>query len=218
MAISKRVRIAIEAPAKDLAAAGTIPDTHTFRDKKFVIRVSYAPSLSHGERQAVWDLWETNMRAMVEPSSFGWNPNEKRKELFHRHARFILVYGSSDAQEPTVPTSLAAFSMFRFEQDEGEDVIYCYELQVSQPYRSSGLGRFLVEKLTAIGKHWKMSKLMLTVLKSNTAARRFYQETGFEVDPSSPEYEPTSEDDVWVDEDGSDTETYDYEILSKALN
>ena len=42
---------------------------------------------------------------------------------------------------------------------------YSYELQVAHPFRRHGIGRFLVEKLVAIGKHWRMEKIMLTVLK-----------------------------------------------------
>lgn len=129
------------------------------------------------------------------------------------------------------------------------DIATSYELQVSGLFRSSGIGHFLVEKLTAIGKRWGMSKIMLTALKSmssyflrtpslftelgNVAAGRFYSKTGlvcliylplglteclyrFEVDPSSPDYGPTSEDDDSPDEDAED-EPCDYEILSKTL-
>ncbi|OJT03044.1 N-alpha-acetyltransferase 40 [Trametes pubescens] len=149
----------------------------------------------------------------VEPSSFGWHPKPKRKELFHRNARFILIFDGESSQGAT---TLVAFAMFRFERDQGEDLLYCYELQVSGLFRSSGIGHFFVEKLTAIGKRWGMSKIMLTALKSNVAARRFYSKTGFQVDPSSPEYESTSEDGDSPDEDAED-ESYDYEILSKAL-
>ena len=33
-------------------------------------------------------------------------------------------------------------------------------------FRGCGLGRFFVETLTRVGKHWQMEKLLLTVLKS----------------------------------------------------
>ena len=67
----------------------------------------------------------------------GWNPSEKRKELFHKRSRFIIARkplepGDVDqelASEPQTTTPLAAFGMFRFdtEQDEegaDEEVIY----------------------------------------------------------------------------------------------
>ncbi len=81
--------------------------------------------------------------------------------------------------------ALVAYTMFRFEpgyEDEAS-VYWCarayghqneevtdrqnasYELQVLHGYRGLGLGRFLVDKLVIIGKHWRMEKILLTVLK-----------------------------------------------------
>lgn len=67
----------------------------------------------------------------------GWNPSEKRKELFDKRSRFITARKSLEpgdvdqdlAPEPQTTTPLAAFGMFRFdtEQDEegaDEEVIY----------------------------------------------------------------------------------------------
>ncbi|KAL7285177.1 hypothetical protein PYCCODRAFT_1466974 [Trametes coccinea BRFM310] len=158
------------------------------------------------------------MRALTEASSFGWNPSKKKKELFHRSARYILVYaGQLGPQDEDTPAP-AAFSTFRFERDQGEDLLYCYELQVAEAFRSGGLGRFLVDKLTAIGKTYHMEKVMLTVLKNNETARRFYERTGFTLDPSSPDYASSSEEAdpsrIGVDEY---EERCDYEILSKVL-
>ena len=80
--------------------------------------------------------------------------------------------------------TVVAYTMFRFEpgyEDEAS-LYWCvsphlthlirltlrhpsYELQVHVRYRGLGIGRFLVDKLTIIGKHWHMEKILLTVLK-----------------------------------------------------
>ncbi|KAI0800909.1 acyl-CoA N-acyltransferase [Fomes fomentarius] len=144
------------------------------------------------------------MRALVEPSSFGWDPEDKKAELFDDSSRFIMVHHRKDSQ--VSQSTLVAFSMFRFELgDEDEDSVYCYELQVVEGYRGYGLGQFFVDKLTRIRKHWKMEKILLTCLKTNVSARLFYGKTGFVLYTGSPEY------------DGPDgDETYDYEVLSKS--
>ena len=49
-------------------------------------------------------------------SSFGWEPEAKRKELFHSLSRFILVYDEEN--------TLLAFLMFRFEHEYEEDLLY----------------------------------------------------------------------------------------------
>lgn len=48
----------------------------------------------------------------------GWDPKAKKKELFHSKSRFILVRPI----DLTIP--LLAFSMFRFEHEEDEDILY----------------------------------------------------------------------------------------------
>ncbi|PIL31606.1 hypothetical protein GSI_06308 [Ganoderma sinense ZZ0214-1] len=65
------------------------------------------------------------MRAMVEPSSFGWDPPEKKEELFHKNSRYILMLhddGSLRAEEPD--TRIVAFTHFRFEFDQDEELVY----------------------------------------------------------------------------------------------
>lgn len=61
----------------------------------------------------------------------GWVPNEKKEELFDAKSRFILVC-SSDVKEDLGPDEppernpdhIVAFSMFRFEYEEEESLLY----------------------------------------------------------------------------------------------
>lgn len=56
---------------------------------------------------------------------------------------------------------------------------YSYELQVSEAAQQRGIGKMLVQMLVDVGTKWGMAKIMLTVLKSNVRARRFYQSAGW---------------------------------------
>ncbi|KAJ3480871.1 hypothetical protein NLI96_g8047 [Meripilus lineatus] len=124
----------------------------------------------------------------------GWDPESKKEELFHSESRFII----SRLNDETSGERIAGFVMFRFEKDYGQKLLYCYELQISPTFQRSGLGRFFVQCLTRLASHWHMDVVMLTVLKVNEAAMKFYEAMGFERDPVSPEPE----------------EGADYEILS----
>ncbi|KAF8585580.1 hypothetical protein K439DRAFT_1040768 [Ramaria rubella] len=109
---------------------------------------------------------------------FEWDPTAKRAELFHRSSRFLLV-GPENAPE----TDFVAYSMFRFDTEENmegrnENVLYCYELQVTKTCRGHGLGKLLVQILEKVARQWSMEKIMLTVLTVNIAAIRFYQREG----------------------------------------
>ena len=64
-------------------------------------------------------------------SSFGWNPKEKMKEIFHKDGRLILVASKGHGD-------LLAFASFRFDVEpncEGvnEDVLYLYAFCLKPP-------------------------------------------------------------------------------------
>ncbi|KAJ7706104.1 acyl-CoA N-acyltransferase [Mycena rosella] len=188
---SKKVRTANKASASNISksiAADSDP-THTFE-------VLLAENLDEATRGSVWSTFEANMRTMYTASSFGWDPPHKKGELFDPLSRFILVYPKSDKN------SLAAFTAFRFEFEEDQNILYCYDLQVSKASQRHGLGRALMNHLAKIGTDFGLDKIMLTVFQGNTQALEFYANFGFETDPDSP---------------GDDDEE-DYRILCKNLH
>lgn len=72
----------------------------------------------------LWSEYDNSFR--YKNSSFGWDPVAKRKELFDKLSRFILVYKEGTAE-------LLAFIMFRFEFEEYEDAIYWEVLKTCAP-------------------------------------------------------------------------------------
>ncbi|THV04877.1 hypothetical protein K435DRAFT_146510 [Dendrothele bispora CBS 962.96] len=144
-------------------------------------------------------------------SSFGWKPEEKKKELFDTLSRFILL-SSGQTEE------VAGFCMFRFEYENGDDILYCYELQISRSHKRRSLGRYMIDSLSAIGAALKMDKIMLTVLLANSEARGFYKAMGFTLDPTSPGVDGEADEEEGNESDTEEEEEQDadYEILSKS--
>jgi len=138
----------------------------------------------------------------------GWDPQSKKQELFHRDSRFVILRrppaqleGSSDLVSVCGESPIMAYSMFRFDMEDDECVLYCYELQVSQSVQRGGIGKTLIGCLYNIAREWKMQKVMLTVFRENQSAFLFYKAMGFHVESVEE----------WVDED----EDVDYWVMSK---
>uniref|UniRef100_A0A9L0SI57 N-alpha-acetyltransferase 40, NatD catalytic subunit n=1 Tax=Equus caballus TaxID=9796 RepID=A0A9L0SI57_HORSE len=81
-----------------------------------------------------FDLTKTNMQTMYEQSEWGWKDREKREEMTDDRAWYLIAWESS-----SVPV---AFSHFRFDVECGDEVLYCYEVQLESKVRRKGLGKF----------------------------------------------------------------------------
>ncbi|CAL1695417.1 unnamed protein product [Somion occarium] len=212
MKLTAAVRAGRKATSQELSS-GFSPTVH-LKDVIYSIRIALASELDKVEREAIYVLTEANMRDMAVQSSTGWDPSQKKKELFHQHSRFVIIYRipedvqSDSSTSHTLVDHIVAFAMFRFEAERGEDIIYCYELQLWPSVRRSGLGRFIMNTLVQLGAKYNMKRVKLTVLKANTPALAFYHAIGFTLDPTSPDY---------VDEQDPVPEECDYQILSKGI-
>ncbi|KIK40623.1 hypothetical protein CY34DRAFT_258742 [Suillus luteus UH-Slu-Lm8-n1] len=176
--------------------------------------VKTSSELSDVERERIWTIFKSNMQIFYTTSSFGWDPRSKKEEMFHSHARLVLCERCDDTPSgsESFPSEsrIVAYTIFRFEREAKQDVVYCYELQVTEESRGLGVGKFLMGSLFDIGSRWRMKNVMLTVFKANSAACAFYKSLDFDLDPSSPGY---GEDDDWQDEEID----CDYVILSKSI-
>jgi len=131
------------------------------------------------------------------------------EELFHRDSRFVIIRQRPQAAQDSPDADplfaddipVMAYSMFRFDMEDDECVLYCYELQVSRSAQRGGIGKALMKCLYEIARGWKMQKVVLTVFKENHAAFLFYKAMGFDV----------QSDEEWADED----KDVDYWIMSK---
>jgi ribosomal protein S18 acetylase RimI-like enzyme len=64
---------------------------------------------------------------------------------------------------------------------EEPDSLFISDLAVAPEYREKGIGTAMLRKCVRIAKLLGKSRLELSVLKTNTAARRLYEKTGFKV-------------------------------------
>lgn len=75
-------------------------------------------------------------------------------------------------------------------------------MQIEPTAQRQGLGKHMMLALQRCAMHWKMEKIVLTVLKNNENAKAFFKAIGYSLDDSTPDI----------------LEKADYEILSKSIN
>ncbi|KAL2874066.1 N alpha-acetyl-transferase [Colletotrichum sp. CLE4] len=123
------------------------------------------------------------------------------KEMKSEGLRYVLVKKS----DVSVPESSAAgkdageeggevaddkicgFTSLMPTFEEGEAVVYCYEIHLLEELRGTGVGRTLMDYLVKVAKSIPIiEKVMLTCFIANADARAFYEKLGFEIDALSP--------------------------------
>ncbi|KAI1492716.1 acyl-CoA N-acyltransferase [Biscogniauxia mediterranea] len=145
----------------------------------FSLSLVRAGSLSDEDLRACFDLVEETSRADYEPSSFGWKPNKKIAEMKSPDLRYILVKDGEG--------NVKAFTSLMPTYEEGEPVVYCYEIHLKPELQGTGLGKLLLEFHERVAANTPpIKKVMLTCFLSNTRALEFYKRRGFEKDEISP--------------------------------
>lgn len=89
------------------------------------------------DRNQLMSLLETNMKEYYD-KTWGWDRAEKTNEIFSNDSKFLILRSASTQ-------SIAAYIMFKFDWDDLDEpehpVLFCYELQVDEAFRGTGLGK-----------------------------------------------------------------------------
>ena len=132
-------------------------------------------------------------------------PSEKRRELHHPDARFLLATpyppSTPTPPPPALPTTPPiGFLHLRYLLENNLPTLYAYEMQVDAPWQRLGMGSQLMRVGQLVSVQCGMACVMLTVFKRNEAGMQLYKKTlGYTVDELSKD----------------DHEGEDYEVLSK---
>ncbi|KAK1964796.1 acetyltransferase [Colletotrichum sublineola] len=153
--------------------------THPASGRPYALELKSAPALTQHELQACFDLVEHTSGADYRASRGGWKPLAKLKEMRSPELRYILSNGGEGR--------ICGFTSLMPTFEEGEAVVYCYEIHLVEELRGTGMGRGLMDRLVQVAESIPgVEKVMLTCFVANAAARAFYGRLGFEKDPISP--------------------------------
>ncbi|KAI0804452.1 acyl-CoA N-acyltransferase [Xylaria sp. FL0064] len=152
------------------------PDTHV----PYSLALISARRLASDDLDACYKLIEETSRADYESSTMGWKPIKKLAEMKSPELRYIVVKNNEGV--------VRGFTSLMPTYEEGEPVVYCYEIHLAAELRRTGLGRLLMSFLESVAYYTPpIKKVMLTCFLSNEKALNFYKSAGFTKDPISPE-------------------------------
>ncbi|KAH8887459.1 acyl-CoA N-acyltransferase [Thozetella sp. PMI_491] len=146
----------------------------------YTIGLFQTGKLSDAELTACLGLVEETSRPDYENSVVKWHPRKKRKEMETPELRYVLVKDETGA--------IRGFTSLVPTYEDGEPVIYCYEVHLKKDLQGTGLGRLLMSFLVAVAENLPpVEKVMLTCFLANERGLAFYKKLGFEEDEISPQ-------------------------------
>ncbi|CRK18263.1 hypothetical protein BN1723_015652 [Verticillium longisporum] len=154
--------------------------THPHTAKPYTLCLKQPARMTHDELQACYDLVEKTSGDDYRASADGWHPKKKMVEMKSAELRYILVRdGNND---------LRGFTSLMPTWEDGEPVVYCYEIHLEDELHGTGLAALLMGFQEAIAQSIPIvENFMLTCFKSNTKALAFYRKLGFVKDALSPD-------------------------------
>lgn len=179
--------------------------TRTLQDNKHInltLQYSDTKYLTEQQKQHIFNVTKTNMASLYnqckDKRTWAWNDNRKYKQLFDDNAKCILLYDKSNNSNDII-----GFTHIRYELDDIDQTkpnIYIYEIQLINEYTNMKIGKHIMNILELLMYKLNLYKMVLTVLKHNYNAIKFYKSLNYTVDDSDP---------------SNDDEVVEYEILSK---
>ncbi|ORY57871.1 acyl-CoA N-acyltransferase [Pseudomassariella vexata] len=153
---------------------------HPRTDAKYTISLISSGALAEKDLKSCLSLVEETSRADYEPSSLGWKPAKKLDEMKSPELRYIVV---KDGQG-----DIRGFTSLMPTYEEGQPVVYCYEIHLKGELQGTRLGKLLISFLEDVAVNVPtVEKVMLTCFTSNKRALDFYKKLGFKKDDISPE-------------------------------
>jgi N-alpha-acetyltransferase 40 len=123
-------------------------------------------------------LIEDTSRDDYDKSDIKWSRSKKLKEMKLPDMKYIIL------EDPE--RKLAGFVSFMVTYEDGHEVVYIYEIHFPPAWQGRGLGKKLMHDVESIAEAVGVSKVMLTVFRSNSRAIDWYTKLGYVEDEFSP--------------------------------
>jgi len=146
-----------------------------------------APDVDEKDLAWAFDTTKTTMKPLFDEAyknnpmmdpDFTWKEQEKNTKMREELAWYLIARTSEG--------TAVAFSHFRFDINNDDEVLFCHELQVEQAFRRKGLGRFMVNVLAMLMIKADMLKMMCTIFKKEKPMVEFFRNAlKFEMDRTS---------------------------------
>jgi GNAT superfamily N-acetyltransferase len=163
------------------------------------IVIDFVPKLKKEEIDYCFETIAENMEEIYDASGYGWDDDDKERELTEQGARFLLLRDKSSEDHRIV-----GFIHFRFtvqgeviDQMMGETCLYVLDMHLEKEIQRKGLGKHLLVILELIARKQSMSRLSFPIFLGDEATKTWLCKQGkcysLDISYSAFGFEPEAE-------------------------
>lgn len=173
---------------KDVCA-GLAPALMKYNKNGLDLCIEFSTRLSKEDAEWAFGLVQENMEEKYDASGYGWDDDDKYRELTEKGTRFLVARewpaGDEEKGEPV------AFAHFRFtvqgeviDQMAGEASLHIFDIHVEEHSQRKGLGKHLITLLELIARRENMRLISIPVQLEDDETEAWLMSTkrGFEPD------------------------------------
>lgn len=185
---------------------GIAPSFLTYQRNGLNVGIEFSPKLTEDDMEWAFEITRQNMESRYDASGYGWDDEDKERELTEQGARFLLLRDKNDGDK------LIGYAHFRFtvqgeviDEMAGDSCVHLVDIHLEDPYKRKGLGKHVMVLLELIARREKMSRVSVPVYLGDEEFKTWLlSQRGYAVDDSCAAF-------------GFDAEMEGFEVFAKVF-
>lgn len=185
---------------------GIAPSFLTYQRNGLNVGIEFSPKLTEDDMEWAFEITRQNMESRYDASGYGWDDDDKERELTEQGARFLLLRDKNDGDK------LIGYTHFRFtvqgeviDEMAGDSCVHLVDIHLEDPYKRKGLGKHVMVLLELIARREKMSRVSVPVYLGDDDFKTWLlSQRGYAVDESCAAF-------------GFDSEMEGFEVFAKVF-
>ena len=148
---------------------GIAPAFLSFTRNDLNLQISFSSKLSNDQLDFVFEMVKDNMEDRYDASGYGWDDEDKERELTEEGTRFLLIRDmSKDSDDEN--DRIVGFVHFRFSVQgdimdvmAGDTCLFLWDIHLEEEYQRKGVGKHVVTLLELIARREKMSQILIPI-------------------------------------------------------
>lgn len=152
-----------------------------FKKNGLDLEIGFSTKLSPQEAKYCFSQVKENMEDLYDNSGYGWDDDDKRRELTEDGARFLLIREWPEEEGQEVG-NLVGFAHFRvtvtgdfMDEMTGESCLCLWDIHIEEEFQRKGLGRHIIMMLEVMARSYHIDYVVAPLMLDDEDSEAWLQ-------------------------------------------